>query len=334
MNMIENEIIHLALENLQQNAGITGKWQNIGPGEVDGQVEFFFDNQQIKLNTEIRQELRNHQLPKIIEQADRFGPLLVVANHLFPKIKEELRQKHIAYLEANGNIYLQHKGIMLWLDGQKPIPPATEKGNRAFTKTGLKVLFHFFLDEQLVQLRYREIAQIAEVGLGNINYIMNGLKELNFLIEVRKNEYRLNNKKELLDKWMAAYEERLKPALLTGTFRFLTEQDFLNWKNLEIDTARTKWGGEPAGDIYTNYLRPQILTLYTEESRNELVKNYRLIPDEKGNVQVYKKFWHTDDDNTNAVPPLLAYTDLVNTNDRRCMETAQKIYDAFLQNQF
>ena len=61
---------------------------------------------------------------------------------------------------------------------------------------------------------------------------------------------------------------------------------------------------------------------------------YRLIPDEKGNVQVYKKFWHTDDDNTNAVPPLLAYTDLVNTNDRRCMETAQKIYDAFLQNQF
>jgi hypothetical protein len=163
---------------------------------------------------------------------------------------------------------------------------------------------------------------------------MNGLKELNFLIEVRKNEYRLNNEKELLGKWMAAYEERLKPALLMGTFRFLTENDFLNWKNLEIDTARTKWGGEPAGDIYTNYLRPQILTLYTDESRNELVKNYRLIPDEKGNVYVYKKFWHVDDGNTNVVPPLLAYTDLINTNDRRCTETAQRIYDEFLQNKF
>lgn len=332
--MKETEIVHLALENLQQNAGITGKWQNDGPEELDGQVEFFFNNQYIKLNTEIRQELRNHQLPKIIEQADRLGPLLVVANHLFPKIKEELRLKHIGYLEANGNIYLQHKGIMVWLDGQKPIAPATEKGNRAFTKTGLKVLYHFFLDEHLVQLRYREIAQIADVGLGNINYIMNGLKELNFIIEVRKNEYRLNNKKELFDKWIAAYEERLKPALLTGTFRFLTENDFLNWKNLEIDTKRTKWGGEPAGYIYTNYLRPQILTLYTDESRNELVKNYRLIPDEKGNVQVFKKFWLKDDANNKAVPPLLAYTDLINTNDRRCTETAKKIYDEFLQNKF
>lgn len=337
--MIENEIIHLALENLQQNAGITGKWENIGPGEVDGQVEFFFDNQQVKLNTEIRQELRNHQLPKIIEQADRFGPLLVVANRLFPKIKEELRQKHIAYLEANGNIYLQHKGIIVWLDGQKPIPPATEKGNRAFTKTGLKVLFHFLLDEQLLQLRYREIANITHVALGNINYVMNGLKELNFLIEVRDQIFRLNNKKELLQKWMVAYEERLKPALMIGTFRFLKEEDFNNWTTVPLLMGKTLWGGEPAGHLLTNYLQPGELTIYTTETRSELIKNYRLIPDEKGNVKAYQKFWYQEKLDNHAytafdvaVPPLLAYTDLMNTGDRRCIETAQKIYDEFLQN--
>lgn len=322
----------MALENLQKNAGITGDWEEYGQKELDGQIKLVIENQPLKFNAEIKQELRNHQLPRIIDQAQRIGPLMVVANRIFPKIKEELRHNHIAYLEANGNIYLKQGGIMLWLDGQKPVQPITEKGNRAFTKTGLKVLYHFLLDEQLVQLRYREIANITDVALGNLNYIMNGLKKLNFLIEVRDQTFRLNNKKELLQKWMVAYEERLKPALLLGTFRFLKEEDFLNWKNLGIDTAKTKWGGEPAGDLYTNYLRPQTLTLYTIENRNELIKNYRLIPYEKGNIKVYKKFWHLDDGPAQTVPPLLIYADLMNTNDRRCIETAQKIYDGFLQN--
>lgn len=332
MNNREYKIIDIALENLQKNAGITGDWEEYGQKELDGQIKLVIENQPLKFNAEIKQELRNHQLPRIIDQAQRIGPLMVVANRIFPKIKEELRHNHIAYLEANGNIYLKQGGIMLWLDGQKPVQPITEKGNRAFTKTGLKVLYHFLLDEQLVQLRYREIANITDVALGNLNYIMNGLKKLNFLIEVRDQTFRLNNKKELLQKWMVAYEERLKPALLLGTFRFLKEEDFLNWKNLGIDTAKTKWGGEPAGDLYTNYLRPQTLTLYTIENRNELIKNYRLIPDEKGNIKVYKKFWHLDDGPAQTVPPLLIYADLMNTNDRRCIETAQKIYDRFLQN--
>ncbi|MBS1908251.1 MAG: hypothetical protein JST03_00090, partial [Bacteroidetes bacterium] len=91
--------------------------------------------------------------------------------------------------------------------------------------------------------------------------------------------------------------------------------------------------------LLTNYLRPAELTLYSTETRNDLIKNYRLIPDEKGNVKAYEKFWNNGDVNTNAntvedvvVPPLLVYADLMNTNDRRCIETAQKIYDGFIQN--
>ena len=339
MNNKENKIIHLALENLQQNASISGKWVSTGPEELDGWIEFAIDHLQIRLRTTIRQELRNHQLPKLIEQADRLGPLLVVANHLFPKIKEELRQKHIAYLEANGNIYIRQEGLMVWLDGQKPIPTAIEKGNRAFTKTGLKVVFHFLNDEKLLHLRYRDIARITHVALGNINNVMNGLKDLNFLIEVDNRTFRLNKKKELLQKWMAAYEERLKPSLVIGRFRFLKEEDFTNWNTIQLVRGRTYWGSEPAGHLLTHFLSPGELTLYTTETRSELIRNYRLIPDEKGNVIAFQKFWHNEHliDKIDAaegliVPPLLAYTDLMNTGDRRCIETAQKIYDELLQN--
>jgi hypothetical protein len=330
--MKAGEIINIALANLKKNTGITGYWVDYDQKGIDGKLELTINHLPIKFNTEIKQELREYQLPKIIEKAKHFNPLIVVANRIFPKIKEELRKNEIAYLETNGNIWLQHEGLLLWIDTQKPLPGIKNKVNRAFGKTGLKVLFHFLLHENDVNLPYRDIANITEVGLGNINYVINGLKQMNFLIRLNKDEYKLINKKELLDKWITAYGERLKPTLQIGTFRFLKDDDFNNWKNLPIHIGKTYWGGEPAGGLLTNYLHPAELTLYTTETRNELIKNYRLIPDEKGNIKVFKKFWRQENENENIVPPLLVYADLINTNDRRCNETAQKIYDEFLQN--
>ena len=330
--MEKNTIIVMAVENLNRNAQIQANWKDLPGKKMDGTITVIIAKKTIKLQVEIKQELRQHQLRLLEKMAAEHPPFMIVAKHILPKIKEELRQKNIAYLEANGNIWLQQNGMVLWLEGQKPITVEKGKGNRAFTKTGLKVVFQFLLNEQFINMPYREIAAQTEVGLGNINYVMNGLKEMGFLIKLNKDQYKLTNKKELLDKWMVAYEERLKPALRTGTFRFLKEEDFTNWKKLPIRTGKTWWGGEPAGDLFTNSLRPAELTLYTTETRNELIKNYRLIPDEKGNVKAYKKFWQHDEVNGNVVPPLLVYTDLINTNDRRCIETAQKIYDELLQN--
>ncbi len=134
---------------------------------------------------------------------------------------------------------------------------------------------------------------------------------------------------------MAAYEEKLKPHLYVDTFRFLKEEDFLNWKQLQLKNGETYWGGEPAGDLLTNYLRPAMFTLYTNETRADLMKNYKLVPDKAGNIKVYKKFWELKEiDKANHVPPLLVYADLINTGDPRNIETAQKIYERFLQNKY
>ena len=38
--------------------------------------------------------------------------------------------------------------------------------------------------------------------------------------------------------------------------------------------------------------------------------------------------------NDNTVPPLLIYTDLMNTGDHRCIETAQKIYNELFKEKF
>jgi hypothetical protein len=330
--MNEQEIIHLALENLQKNAQIQGKWEAFDQREPDGQVILDIYDQPVRYYVEIKNELRNHQLQQITAFNQQYNPLMVVATRLFPKIKEELRHNNIAYLEANGNIFLKNKDTTLWIDTNKPVETDEKTGSRAFTKTGLKVVFLFLLDETWINVPYRQITEHTGTGIGNITNIIKGLKQDGFLLPLAKNEYKLINKKELLNKWVAAYELRLKPTIKIGTFRFLKEEDFTNWKNLPLQNGKTRWGGEPAGDLFTNYLHPAELTLYTTETRNDLIKNYRLIPDVKGNVQAYQKFWQYDEVNDNVVPPLLVYTDLMNKGDRRCTETAQKIYNEFLQN--
>ena len=330
MNTKKHNTATTALVNLQRTAQIKGKWMDIAQNKAsngfNGQIEFVLNQIPMKFNAEVKNNLRAINLPLIYKLAKEQAPLIIVADLIFPKIKEELRNHDIAYLEANGNIWLKTDETLLWIDANKTLPVEKDKINRAFTKTGLKVVFDFLRNEALINAPYREIAQQTDVALGNVNYILNGLKEKGFLLKKDKDRNELTNKKELLNTWIIKYAEKLKPELEIGTFRFLRDNDFVNWKKLPLKKGKTWWGGEPAGNILTNYLKPAELTLYTLETRNDIIKHYKLIPDSKGNIKVFKKFWK-DDDAENTVPPLLVYTDLVNTGDHRCIETAEKIYD-------
>jgi len=325
--MTEQEIIYRALENLEKKAHIKSKWIPAAKKKLKGKLILKIENSDTTFNVEIKKEIRSHHLPKIDLLNKENASFMLVADRLFPKIKEQLQHENIAYLEANGNIFIKNQRNFIWLDGNEPTRVETEKESRAFTKTGLKVVLLFLLDANWLNKTYRQIAEQAGTTIGNITHIFNGLKKENLILSLSKKEFKINNKKILLEKWITAYELKLKPVIKIGTFRFLKEADFLNWKNITLQNEKTYWGGEPAGDLLTNYLRPAELTLYTTESRNELIKKYKLIPDDKGNVKIFQKFW-----SENEMPPLLVYADLINTKDRRCFETAQKIYDEYLQN--
>jgi hypothetical protein len=252
-----------------------------------------FEDKKLTFFTEIKKEVRSHLLPQLLAMAHQHQPqpFILVAGTIAPAVKETLQQEGINWLEASGNIYVKQPGIFVWINTQKPHPVTVERGNRAFAKTGLKLVFLFLLDKTCLNLPYRQLAATAGIGIGNITNIMKGLKEEGFLLQQNKNEYTLQDKKGLLNRWMAAYNTKLKPGLRIGTFRFLKEDGFLNWQQLTLRKGKSYWGGEPAGELYAHYLKPAILTLYTEEGRSDLIKNYRLVPDPRGNVEAYKKFW-------------------------------------------
>jgi hypothetical protein len=331
--MTEEEIIHTALINLEKGTQIKGKWQKNGQKALDGQLTLRINNEQFKFNLEIKTELRSHMIPQILEYKQKYPPFMLGAGRLFPKMKEELRENNVPYIEANGNFFFRQDKLWFCIDVNPPLELEQDNRNRAFTKTGLKVLFEFLQDPNLIHQTYRHIAEYTKTAVGNVTNIIGGLKQEGFIEQLNKNTIQLAKKETLIAKWVEAYEYNLKPTLKMGTFRFVNDADNLNWNNIKLKEGKTWWGGEPAGDILTHYLRPEELTLYTEETRNELIKNYKLVPDEQGQVKIYKNFWINTNRhlNTKAVPPLLAYADLMNTNDKRCRETAQKIYDEFIQ---
>ena len=332
MNNQEISIIHKAVDSLYATTKIKGNWEQKGLPNLDGRLSLMFAHEVVTYNIEIKGELRNQALSKIYQYNDEFKPFMLVASRISPAIKKQLQAHNVAYLEANGNFYLKEANKMFWIDANEPLKIEKDNRNRAFTKTGVKVLFKFLQNPALINKSYREIAKQTGTSIGNITNIIQGLKQENFILSISKNTLKLNNIESLITEWADGFTKNLKPNLLIGTFRFLKEDDLLAWKNLKLNTTETVWGGEPAGDLLTNYLHPAEFTLYTDESRNELVMNYKLIPNEKGNVKVYEKFWKDNGSEQKTAPPLIVYADLMENSDRRSIETAQKIYDEYLQN--
>ncbi len=68
--------------------------------------------------------------------------------------------------------------------------------------------------------------------------------------------------------------------------------------------------------------------------RGDIIKRYQLAPDKNGDIKVYLKFWKFTEELLKTVPTLLVYADLINSNDRRCIQTAERIYDEYLQTKF
>ena len=321
-NKVEQEIIHIALDNLKQFTGIEAFWLEKGP--LDGVLDLAIEGKKFTFMVEVKRELRTHQLQQVENYFHRHEHYLLIANCIFPKIKEELRQQNIPYLEANGNIFLKKAGIYLFVDTQKPMKIEKNKGNRAFTKTGLKVLFYLLQHKEAINLTQRELAEKADVGLGNIPQVLEGLKETGYLIPLNNKTYVWENRKALFERWIAEYATVLRPKLKKERYTLKGP-----WQDIPFDTNKTLWGGEPAADILTNHLRPEKFLLYTRENRMDLIRNYRLMPDKNGEIEVLDMFWKPNEGQT--VPAILVYADLMLEGGKRNKETAEKIYHEYIQ---
>lgn len=336
MEKVKN-IVTKALEKLQTQTGFTAEWTQL-ENTIDGKLNLKLQGRKYQTYATVKRELRQYQLDQILNYAKEYKPIIVIAEHIFPAIKERLREEKIGYIDIAGNIFINDGDIYVWIDGNKPNKKIKRVTNRAFTKAGLRTVFYLLLHEVAINMPYRQLAQNTGVAVGNIQNVLEGLKDAGFIMHKNKQEKVLHNKKALLHRWIDGYRETLKPALHIGNFEFLNNDSFQNWKKLEMpdpEIVKAQWGGEPAAEEMTKYLNPQQLTLYIKKNTTLFLTKWKLVPNEKGDLLIYEKFWHNEPENNDKlVPPLLVYADLIITDDPRCIETAAIIYDKYLKTQY
>lgn len=329
-------ILHEALEQLERILG-GGCKVTLRPNEKgwgNDQVIIFKEGKEVYRADYLTQtHFKDEHIARNFTQLKNHKTI-IIAEYILPRTRELLKNERLDYLDINGNCLINetqnHNYFFINIDGQKNKEYHKEKLNRPFAKAGLKVTYQFLLTPNLINQTYREIAEKAGVALGSIKPIIDGLIEDGFMLKKNKNEFTIIKMDELIDKWTQAYGEKLKPTIELGTFKFLNPNDFNNWHNVQFNFEKTCWGGEAAANLLTNYLKPAILTLYTEETKTDLIRNYKLVPDPYGNIKIYKKFWKQNLPE-NKTTPILTYADLVLTKDMRCLETAHIIYEKYFE---
>ena len=258
-------------------------------------------------------------------------PLILVTKYVNPLMAEERKQERIEFSDTAGNTFINQQPIYIFIKGNKP-PEIT--GNypikKTFGPTGLKIIYALLCNPGLENKLFREIAAKANVALGTVGWVKRDLKELGFLADMGERGYKLLQKDKLLQRWITAYTENLRPKQILGRYK---GEYFGWWQNKELHNLNAKWGGEIAAAKLTKYLQPEIITIYTKaEYLNLLLLECKLRKDPAGEVEILDQFWDYDAnlEYRDLVYPILIYADLIATGNQRNIETAKMIYEDYI----
>ena len=300
---------------------------------------------ELRFYAEVKTNVTKAGIGQLLLQRTKFPyPTLLVTNYVTVRMAEQLKRSETQFIDAAGNAYINQPHFYIFVKGNRA-PEMFPRVKRAFKPTGLKVVFAFLSNPDLLNKTYREIAKAANVALGTVGWIMRDLKEMGYLLDMGRRGYKLVQREELLNRWVVDYAEKLRPKLLLGHFK--GPQDW--WQQKKLNPNYAQWGGEVAAAKLTKFLKPQIITIYARpQELNPLLLENRLRKDPNGDIEILERFWgqtkpleHYDVAHPtvietgrpvldNTVNPILIYADLVGTGDQRNIATAKVIHEHYL----
>jgi len=343
----EKKILNDALGELRKNTGLVVEVVDFevealdeakdGEYYQDAIVKIQWNDLNYFFVVEIKNIVTRAILGVVVNQLNRMKQKekgMLVAKYINPKIADELKKMDVPFIDTAGNAYINEPPLYIYLKGNRPADKEIiDQPARTFRPTGLQVIFALLCNPGLEDKPYRDIAKKAGVALGTVNGVMYDLKKTGYLIEVGQRNRRLVRKKHLLNKWVTAFPEQLRQKKMIGHYK-ADHKDW--WRNTDLKEADALWGGEVAANIMTEYLKPQIITIYAKRPITKFLLKNKLTKDENGDIEILDIFWRFVQNHlrNNLVPPLLIYTDLIATGDTRNIETARIIYEKELSKYF
>jgi len=334
----DTALLDKAIENLTKNTGLTLEIVHYLHEQegIDASGSLYTGITTIPLAIEFKTHVTNVLIGNLAYQFNQVKEQgLLIADYINPIMAERMKAMGIWFLDAVGNTYINAKPVLIFIKGNKAAEKKIAKtSHRAFMPSGLKVCYALLCTPELINAPYRDIAQTAEVALGTVGWVIRDLVEMGHIIDMGERGRRLKNKKKLLERWLIAYPEQLRPKLVTGRYRAL-DPDW--WQTVPLHNLQAYWGGEVAADRLTHYLKPEIITVYVmEKGATKLKLTNRLRKDPNGNIEILNTFWDVEHqlNSTDTVNPILIYADLMASGDPRNIETAHIIYEQELAEHF
>ena len=338
----ERETLNHAIDALHRETGVTAEIVELEPYMHDRQYDAVVEIAGNRLFAEVKNWAQHGNIGAIINQIKAMpGPGILVADFVNPQMADKLKRDDIQFIDTAGNAYLRGQNLHVLVKGnRRPTATLTAKKpkGRAFSNTGLKVVYAFLCDPTLVNAPYRDIAKVANVAVGTVGWVLNDLKANGYVRQQRGKKGRhLTRKRQLLDRWVETYPEKLKPKQELGTF-VADEPDW--WTTIDLTKFHAYWGGETAAAMLTRHLRPEIATVYVDQEKwTDIVIAARLRKKDptthaENPVKIYRAFWQRPEHQTDIVHPILVYADLIATAEPRNMEIAQLVFKDFLNGHF
>jgi hypothetical protein len=325
---LNNDLIYDASIVLEQITGLKVTVESRRK-EYDGIVDINGYDFTIEARNELRKENKGFLLTRL-EQLSTLTkrPTLVIGKYIALDVAKELKENGINYLDVAGNCYIKNKELVIYIAGQKVQRKEKTNQTKAFQEAGIKIIFNLLSNPENLQLSYRELAELADVSIGSVSNVMKELEEQNFILKTKLKRV-LKNKTQLLERWVVAYQDVLRPRLVKKQMRFANIESVKNWQQLQLDQEDgiTLWGGEPAAAILTNQLTPGKFSIYTNDSWQNIGQDLGLVPEINGNVEILQLFWNDKNNSKQVAPALLVYADLMGSGFGRNIEMAKVILE-------
>ena len=343
----ERDILNEAIGAIHREAGlrlnVVGREVRKGDKLIDAIIRI--PEADTQLVAEIKKWAPHVNLGAIMNRINHIagpGHGLLLADYINPNMGERLKEAHIQFIDTAGNAYINQPTVYIYIKGNKPklnvVEGGWDKTGRAFQFTGMRVVFAFLRDKNLINAPYRQIAEQAQVALGTVGWVIRDLVAQNFLLEGRKkNQREFANFDQLMDEWVEAYPHKLKAKQRIATF---TTGAPGWWKAIDLKTFGALWGGEIAAAQYTRYLHPKDAVVYINKEYMAkfltIARLRKIAQDEQAalRVDLIEPFWREEKDRgktARLVHPLVAYADLIETGDPRNLETANRIREEYLR---
>jgi hypothetical protein len=346
----EREILETCVANLRALGAIKNidlkEWKTGLPPGADAKLVLRTNAGQLAYVVEVKRTVAPAGLEHLLQQLERYGrgtkarPILLT-DYVSPKLAERLIHGEVNFADVAGNVYLNWPGkLHIQIQGRKPKQIAEAKSERLTQPSGLRVLYALLTQPLANWGAYRDIARASGVALGSIAWILRELKAKGYLVQERRDEWRLTQKRKLLDLWVDGYGARLRPNLLLGRYQPVEAnlEQTLRVLRSKLKDKKVSWAitGGFAADILTHHFRGEQLSFFAQEWPLDLTRQLKWLPSDRGPVTVLRKFsplvaFNLETPRSQPVAhPLLVYAELIFQGRERELETAKIVYDKYL----